>query len=56
MTAPTMVAVYSGREILGWIIARGKTGFEAFDFDNTSLGLFPTQKAAADAIMEAGEP
>jgi hypothetical protein len=27
-------------------------GFEAFDVDQKSLGLFPTQQAAATKIME----
>ena len=31
-------------------MSRGKLGFEAFDVDDRSLGLFPTAKAAAGAI------
>jgi hypothetical protein len=30
---------------------RGKSGVEAFDSADRSLGLFPDQKSAADAIF-----
>jgi hypothetical protein len=50
MTA--MSTVYVGQYCLGFILARGKTGFEAFDRNEKSIGLFPTQRAAADAITE----
>jgi hypothetical protein len=48
--APPMVSVYDGRICRGFVIARGKLGFEAFDVDQCSLGIFPNQKGAADAI------
>jgi hypothetical protein len=44
--------VYDGRDCLGFILVRGKIGFEAFDRDERSLGLFPTTRAAATALME----
>jgi hypothetical protein len=44
------VSVYSGRACGGFIINHGRCGFEAFDADHHSLGLFATEKAAADAI------
>jgi hypothetical protein len=37
------------------MLSRGKTGVEAFDQDDKSLGLFADQRAAADAICEAAE-
>ena len=40
--SPTMLAVYDGQRCLGHIIARGKTGFEAFDADDRSVGIFRT--------------
>jgi hypothetical protein len=40
--APTMVSVFDGRELAGFILSRGKLGFEAIDRDEKSLGLFPT--------------
>jgi hypothetical protein len=33
--------VYDGRRCLGHIIARDMAGFEAFDANDGSLGLFP---------------
>jgi hypothetical protein len=51
--SPPLVSVYDGRECIGFILARGRTGFEAFDRNERSAGLFPTQQAAA-AALEAG--
>jgi hypothetical protein len=51
MTAP-MAYVYDGRDCLGFILTRGKLGFEAFTRDEHSLGMFKTQREAADAITE----
>jgi hypothetical protein len=51
--SPPLISVYDGRECVGFILARGRTGFEAFDRNERSAGLFPTQQAAA-AALEAG--
>ena len=51
--APTLAYVYDGQRCLGHMLSRGKTGVEAFDRDDKSFGLFPDQRAAADAICEA---
>jgi len=48
---PPTVAVYDAQRCLGHVLARGKAGFEAFDGDDHSLGIFPTQREAAAAIM-----
>ena len=48
---PPMAAVYDGRACLGHVLGRGRAGFEAFDADNGSLGIFPSQREAAAAIM-----
>jgi hypothetical protein len=53
-TAP-MSYIYDGRECLGFVLARGKLGFEALDREEHSLGLFSTQREAATAIMR-GQP
>ena len=45
--------VYDGRDCLGFILARGKLGFEAMARDERSLGLFQTQREAATTIMRA---
>ena len=51
MSEPSLVSAYSGQCCLGFVINRGATGFEAFNADEKSLGLFPTQREAAAAIM-----
>jgi hypothetical protein len=50
-----MISVYSGRECLGHVLARGKSGFQAFDVDDTSLGTFRTRSEAVDAVTEAAK-
>jgi hypothetical protein len=37
--------VYDGRQCLGFILGRGKLGFEAIDRDEVSLGIFKTSGA-----------
>ena len=49
-TAP-LAYVYDGRECLGFVVSRGRAGFEAFDRDERSLGLYPTAPAAANAVF-----
>jgi hypothetical protein len=46
--------VCDGRTCVGHI-ARGKHGVEAFDADDKSLGIFPDEKAAADAVSAAAQ-
>jgi hypothetical protein len=45
--------VTAGREAIGHIIARGKLGFEAFDREQNSLGVYATQREAAAGIILA---
>jgi hypothetical protein len=49
------LSVYDGQLCLGHLLPRGKAGVEAYDRADRSLGIFPTQKAAADAVSAAGE-
>jgi hypothetical protein len=42
-----------GTHCVGFLMLRGTSGVEAFDADSRSLGLYPNQKAAADAVYEA---
>ena len=49
-TITPMVSVYDGRICRGFVIARGKRGFEVFDCDERSIGVYPTQREAANAI------
>jgi hypothetical protein len=55
MSDAPIATVYSGQVCIGFILARGPAGFEAFSADEKSLGLFPTQRDAAAAIMR-GQP
>ena len=59
MTARVVISplayVFHGRECLGFVLARGKLGFEALDREEHSLGLFSTQREAAAAITR-GKP
>jgi hypothetical protein len=43
-------SVYDDRSLLGVILARGRSGFEAYAADDHSLGLFPSPRKAAAAI------
>jgi hypothetical protein len=43
--------VYDGRQCLGHVLSRGPKGFEAFDRDDKSVGIFPTAKQAAGALL-----
>ena len=53
---PTSVAyVHDGRTCVGHVIGKGPAGFEAFDREDKSLGLFKTQAEAA-AALPGGEP
>jgi hypothetical protein len=46
-----MLSLYSGRECIGFLYLRGKMGVEAFDANDRSLGLYPDQQSAANAIF-----
>jgi hypothetical protein len=46
-----MISVYDGRQCLGHVLARGKAGYEAFDPSDKSLGIFETQRQAANALL-----
>jgi hypothetical protein len=53
-TAP-MSYIYDGRTCLGFVLWRGRAGFEAFDREERSLGLSPAAPAAANAVCAAAE-
>ena len=53
-TAP-MSYIYDGQRCIGSVCSRGKLGFEAFDSEERSLGVYGTQREAAAAIMR-GSP
>jgi hypothetical protein len=45
-----MLAVYAGQTCIGHLYRRSKAGFEAFNTDDRSIGLFSSQREAADAL------
>jgi hypothetical protein len=51
MSEAPITSVFAGQVCIGFILARGKAGFEALTVDERSLGLCPTQHEAAAAIM-----
>jgi hypothetical protein len=51
-----MLSVYDGRQPVGFVLPRGKVGFEAFDRDEQSRGLFGKQELAIAALSTAGAP
>jgi hypothetical protein len=48
-----MLAVNDGRLLCGYLLHR-RDGCEAFTADGASLGVFPTQDVAADALFQRG--
>jgi hypothetical protein len=48
-----MITVLSGTVCVGFVLPRGKLGFEGFDAAEKSLGLFDTQSAAIEAAINA---
>jgi hypothetical protein len=46
----SMLSVYDGQRCVGFFLPRGPDGCEAYDAGGTSIGLFPTQEAAAAAL------
>jgi hypothetical protein len=50
MLVEPFAPVYDDRTRLGVILARGRSGFEAYAADDPSLGVFPSPRKAAAAI------
>ena len=44
------LSIYAGSRCLGFVMPRGRQGYEAFNTIDVSLGLYQTQQAAADAV------
>jgi hypothetical protein len=51
-TKSSLQSVYAGRACIGHILNRGKCGFEAYDAYDISLGIFPDQRTAANALFD----
>jgi hypothetical protein len=49
--ASNLISVYDGSYCLRHVLHRPRVGFEAYDRDDKLIGLFPTQREVASAIM-----
>ena len=47
-----MLAVYDGQRCIGHVVNRGKTGAEAFDVNEKSIGLFKNTTDEATACWK----
>lgn len=47
----TPLYLYDGKECIGHVLARGKLGFEAFDPNDKSIGIFASGRQAANALL-----
>jgi hypothetical protein len=45
-----LLAVNDGTDCVGFVLARGRDGFESFDRNGKTIGKFKTQQAAMRAI------
>jgi hypothetical protein len=52
----TLLSVYDGRVCIGFVLPRGRLGFEAFNSLEHSQGLFGTQQEAAAALSSSNNP
>jgi hypothetical protein len=55
MGAPSsfMLSVFSSTTCIGFVLERGKLGHEAFDANEKSIGIYGSQREAADAVINA---
>jgi hypothetical protein len=50
-TTNSLLSVYDGRKLVGFVVERGRSGFEAFTAGERSLGVFDTQDGAINKIQ-----
>jgi hypothetical protein len=49
-----MLSIYDGRSCVGFVLARGARGFEAFDAAEKSLGIFASKDEAINKLTSNG--
>jgi hypothetical protein len=54
--ATPMLSIYDGQRCVGFVLARGRNGYEAFDAGEYSLGLFKMKDAAISELMKSKTP
>jgi hypothetical protein len=47
----SLLTVYDGQRCVGFVMNRGKQGYEAIDAHEQSLGYFPHQQEAIIAVL-----
>jgi hypothetical protein len=50
-SGPVMKPVIYADRCLGFILNRGRSGFETFNIDDRSLGIFPDERRAVAALF-----
>ena len=50
---PPLIPILAGERCIGHVIDRGRGGFEAFDRNDKSLGVFMNASAAVEALIAA---
>jgi len=50
LSGQSFASVYDGQHCIGHVLARGRSGYEAFDADDHSLGVFTSVREAAAAL------
>jgi hypothetical protein len=50
-TTSPLLSIYDGQELVGFVLARGRRGYEAFNAGERSLGMFKTQNGAVNKIQ-----
>jgi hypothetical protein len=54
--SPTsLLSVYDGRQCIGFVMGRGKRGFEARSADDVVISTHPTRDAAVAAVSAAAK-
>jgi hypothetical protein len=51
-----MLSVYDGQRCVGFVLARGRSGFEALDAAQRSVGMFEMKDAAISELMKSKTP
>lgn len=51
-----LLSVYNAALVCrGFVLFRGRGGFEAYNFDTKSIGVFTTRQEAINAVFEAAK-
>ena len=51
-TTTPLLSIYDGRQRVGFVLTRGRRGYDAFDVGEHSLGVFETKDAAVGECIK----